>query len=340
LFQTISGLLYHWLNDAALTRLAGRSARNGAATTRQEATKFGAGVQAYLHFCRTEKGLASNTLENYRRDLERLEKFVMGTPPSAVTAKTLRNYLDSLKQAGLSYRSMARHLTAIRSFFEFLAQEGEIEANPADLLSSPKIGTALPKYLNCDRVNALVDAPDTGKPNGQRDRAMLELLYATGLRVSELVGLRMSDLDTEAALVRVIGKGSKQRLVPLGREALAAVEGYISSERPRLLKGRTSAYLFVTNRGTKMTRQGFWKLIRGHGRAAGIFRNLSPHVLRHTFATHLLEGGADLRSVQMMLGHSDIGTTQIYTHVMRSRLRQTVDQHHPRARAKRRLATP
>jgi len=263
----------------------------------------------------------------------------MGTPPSGVSTEILRNYLDSLKPAGLSYRSMARHLTSIRGFFEFLAQEGEIEANPADLLIAPKIGTALPKYLNYERVNALVVAPDAGKRNGLRDQAMLQLLYATGLRVSELVGLRISDLDAEAAVVRVIGKGSKQRLVPLGREALAAVDGYISGERPRLLKGRSSAYLFVTNRGTKMTRQGFWKLLRGHGRAAGIFRNLSPHVLRHTFATHLLEGGADLRSVQMMLGHSDIGTTQIYTHVMRSRLRQTVDQHHPRAGGKRRPAT-
>jgi len=296
-------------------------------------------VRSYLHFCRTEKGLASNTLESYRRDLGRLEEFLKGTPPAGVSLEILRNYLDSLKGAGLSYRSIARHLTALRSFFEFLAQEGEIEANPADLLNSPKIGTALPKYLNYERVNALVEAPDAGKPNGLRDQAMLQLLYATGLRVSELVGLRMSDLDAEAAVVRVIGKGSKQRLVPLGREALGAVEGYISGERPQLLKGRTSPYLFVTNRGTKMTRQGFWKLLRGHGRAAGIFRNLSPHVLRHTFATHLLEGGADLRSVQMMLGHSDIGTTQIYTHVMRSRLRQTVDQHHPRAGGTRRPTT-
>jgi len=288
-------------------------------------------MRSYLHFCRTEKGLASNTLESYRRDLERLDKFLAGAPPASVSPDTLRVYLDSLKEAGLAYRSMARHLTAVRSFFEFLAQEGEIEANPADLLKTPKIGTTLPKYLNYQRVNALVVAPDAGKANGLRDQAMLQLLYATGLRVSELVGLRISDLDTEAAVVRVIGKGGKQRLVPLGREALGAVEAYTGGERPRLLKGRTSAYLFVTNRGTKMTRQGFWKLLRGHGRTAGIFQNLSPHVLRHTFATHLLEGGADLRSVQMMLGHSDIGTTQIYTHVMRSRLRQTVDEHHPRS---------
>ena len=296
-------------------------------------------MRSYLRFCRTEKGLASNTLESYRRDLERLAKFVGDTPPAGISTETLRNSLDSLKEDGLSHRSIARHLTAIRNFFEFLAQEGEIEANPADLLNSPKLGTALPKYLNYQRVNALVQAPDAGKSNGLRDQAMLQLLYATGLRVSELVGLRMSDLDVEAAVVRVIGKGSKQRLVPIGREALRAIEDYIRGERSSRLKGRISAYLFVTNRGTRMTRQGFWKLLRGHGRAAGIHRNLSPHVLRHTFATHLLEGGADLRSVQMMLGHADIGTTQIYTHVMRSRLRQTVDEHHPRAGGTRRPTT-
>jgi integrase/recombinase XerD len=292
---------------------------------------IGAGVQSYLHFCRTEKGLASNTLQSYRRDLERLCAFFKDLPARDVSLDGLRSYLDELRLAGLSNRSIARHLTAIRNFFEFLAQEGETEANPADLLASPKIGSALPKYLNYERVNALVAAPDAGKTNGLRDQAMLQLLYATGLRVSELVSLRVGDLDADSAVLRVVGKGNKQRLVPLGREALSAVEGYVRSERPNLLKGRSSPYLFVTNRGTKMTRQGFWKLLRGHGRTAGIFRNLSPHVLRHTFATHLLEGGADLRSVQTMLGHSDIGTTQIYTHVMRSRLRQTVDQHHPRA---------
>ena len=317
-----------------------RSARTGAGTTQEQGARFGAGLRSYLQFCRTEKGLASNTLESYQRDLERLGTFLQDTPPAGVTADTLRIYLDSLKASGLSYRSIARHLTVIRSFFEFLAQEGEVEANPADLLKTPKIGTALPKYLNYDRINALVEAPNPAKANGLRDQAMLQLLYATGLRVSELVGLRLSDLDAEAAVVRVIGKGGKQRLVPLGRDALAAVDTYIRSERSRLLKGRTCAYLFVTNRGTRMTRQGFWKLLRCHGRAAGIFRNLSPHVLRHTFATHLLEGGADLRSVQAMLGHSDIGTTQIYTHVMRAKLRQTVDEHHPRAGRTRRRTTP
>jgi integrase/recombinase XerD len=213
-------------------------------------------------------------------------------------------------------------------------------ANPADLLVAPKIGSSLPKYLDSRSVDRLLETPvDSGKI-GLRDRAMLDLLYATGMRVSELIKLRMADLDELGGVLRVTGKGNKQRLIPVGREALTSVDRYQVEQRPSLLKGRVSPFLFVTARGTAMTRQGFWKLLRGYGKAAGIISEfgrkgaLSPHVLRHTFASHLLEGGADLRSVQTMLGHSDIGTTQIYTHVMRSRLRQTVDEHHPRARAK------
>jgi integrase/recombinase XerD len=202
---------------------------------------------------------------------------------------------------------------------------------------APKIGASLPKYLDHERIGQLIEAPDSGTATGLRDHAMLDLLYATGLRVSELIKLRVSDLDEFQGVVRVTGKGGKQRLVPVGKAALSAIEEYRTGQREELLGGRVSAFLFVTARGTCMTRQGFWKLLRGHGKQAGIFRSLSPHVLRHTFATHLLEGGADLRSVQTMLGHADIGTTQIYTHVMRSRLRQTVDEHHPRA-AKRKTA--
>jgi integrase/recombinase XerD len=215
-----------------------------------------------------------------------------------------------------------------------LLEEGEMAHNPAELLVSPKIGASLPKYLDHERMAELIEAPDTAKPTGLRDHAMLDLLYATGLRVSELIKLRVADLDEYGGVLRVIGKGNKQRLVPVGKAALGSVEEYRAQQREQLLGGRVSPFLFVTARGTAMTRQGFWKLLRGHGKQAGIFRSLSPHVLRHTFATHLLEGGADLRSVQTMLGHADIGTTQIYTHVMRSRLRQTVDQHHPRATAR------
>jgi integrase/recombinase XerD len=291
-------------------------------------------VRSYLHFCRTEKGLAENSLQSYGRDLAQLGKFLASAPLSAVTLETLRSYLDHLRAVGLGSRSIARQVTTLRGFFASRLEEGDLPGNPAELLAAPKIGSSLPKYLDSSTVDQLLKTPQENSATGLRDRAMLDLLYATGLRVTELTGLRVSDLDASEGTVRVIGKGNKQRLVPVGREALHSVERYTSELRPRLLKGRVSPYLFVTARGTRMTRQGFWKLLKSHGKSAGVFRKLSPHVLRHTFATHLLEGGADLRSVQTMLGHADIGTTQIYTHVMRSRLQQTVDRHHPRAARK------
>ena len=291
-------------------------------------------VRSYLHFCRIEKGLTPNSLHAYRRDLTRLSAFLRRLPLTSINLDTLRSYLDHLRAAGLSNRSIARQVTTLRGFFGYLVEEGVLQANPAELLVAPKIGTPLPKYLDSLRLNHLLQAPREDSRTGLRDRAMLGLLYASGLRVSELTALRVSDLDETEGMVRVIGKGNKQRLVPVGREALKAVERYRLEQRPRLLKGRVTQYLFVTARGTRMTRQSFWKLLRAHGKNAGIFHGVSPHIVRHTFATHLLEGGADLRSVQAMLGHADIGTTQIYTHVMRSRLRQTVDQHHPRASRK------
>jgi integrase/recombinase XerD len=229
---------------------------------------------------------------------------------------------------------MARQVTTLKGFFGFLLENGTLNANPAELLVAPKIGSSIPKFLDAGSVDQLIGSPDVASPTGLRDRAMLDLLYATGLRVSELIKVRVADLDELAGTLRVIGKGDKQRLVPVGREALQSIESYRTGLRGQLLKNRVSPYLFVTARGGAMTRQGFWKLLRVHGKTAGIFRNLSPHILRHTFATHLLEGGADLRSVQTMLGHSDIGTTQIYTHVMQSHLRQTIDRHHPRASRK------
>jgi integrase/recombinase XerD len=294
-------------------------------------TTFEAGMRSYLQFCRTEKGLAYNTLDSYRRDLSQFGAFIGEGPLSSVRLDTLRAYLDGLQAVGLSNRSIARQVAALRGFFGFLLEEGEIAVDPSELLVAPQIGSSLPKYLDSGKLEHLLASPDETSPTGLRDRAMLDLLYATGLRVSELIKLRVADLDELQGTVRVIGKGDKQRLVPVGSHALGSIERYRTSLRPRLLRGRVSPYLFVTARGTAMTRQGFWKLLRGYGKNSGIFRNLSPHVLRHTFATHLLEGGADLRSVQAMLGHADIGTTQIYTHVMRSRLRQAVEQHHPRA---------
>jgi integrase/recombinase XerD len=310
-------------------------------------------IKSFLHFCRGEKGLAKNSLEAYRLDLSQFGSFLKapcarsrGVDNGSQTAEdfanisleTLRHYLDSLRKAGLANRSIARHVTTLRNFFAFLVEEGVVPINPAELLVAPKIGTSLPKYLDTGSMDRLLATPAENDATGLRDRAMLDLLYAAGLRVSELIRLRVADLDPLAGLLRVTGKGNKQRLIPVGRPALASLERYQKEQRSSLLRGRTSPYLFVTARGTAITRQGFWKLLRGYGKEAGIISEfgrkgvLSPHVIRHTFATHLLEGGADLRSVQTMLGHSDIGTTQIYTHVMRSRLRQTVDKHHPRAR--------
>jgi integrase/recombinase XerD len=286
-------------------------------------------ISSFLDYCRVEKGLATNTLEAYSRDLKAFTAFRQ--PENGIPElEDLRLYLDSLYKTGLGSRSIARHLATLRNFYRFLASDGKIAIDPTERLVAPKQWQNIPKFLNREQIDKLLAAPDIAKPTGVRDRAMLELLYATGLRVSELCGVRIADLQFEAGVLRTIGKGNKQRLTPVGKSALAAVREYLQAARPKLLSGRSSSFLFVTARAGRLTRQGFWKLLLGHGKRAGIFQGLTPHVIRHSFATHLLEGGADLRSVQTMLGHADISTTQIYTHVMRSRLRQTIEQHHPR----------
>ena len=287
-------------------------------------------VQAFLDFCRVEKGLSANSLSAYAADLERLKKF-RGEAAGVPGIEELRHYLDTLYQAGLSSRSVARHVATLRNFCTFLVREGVLPTDPSEHLRTPKQWQAIPKFLNLEQIEKLIAAPDTARPSGLRDRAMLELLYATGLRVSELCRVGVSDLNLEMGVLRTTGKGNKQRLVPVGKAAVLAVRAYLESGRNALLKHRASRYLFVTARGGCLTRQAFWKLLGGYGRKAGIFHGLTPHVLRHSFATHLLEGGADLRSVQVMLGHADISTTQIYTHVMRSRLQRVVEEHHPRA---------
>ena len=287
-------------------------------------------IQAFLNFCRVEKGLAHNSIQSYQLDLKRLSDAQPG-PARDLQPGDLARYVESLYGAGLSARSVARHITTLRNFYRFLIQEGQLDQDPTEFLAQPKQGTTLPKYLNLGEVDQLVGAPPLDKPTGLRDRAMLELLYATGLRVSELCRLEISAVERAMGLLRVTGKGNKQRIVPFGDAAGAAIDQYLGDGRPRLLKGRASRFLFVTARGSAMTRQSFWKLLRGYGRRAGISRPLTPHVIRHSFATHLVEGGADLRSVQIMLGHADISTTQVYTHVARSRLRDIVDRHHPRA---------
>jgi integrase/recombinase XerD len=298
----------------------------------RSAAPYSVQIQAFLDYCRIEKGLAANSLEAYGRDLARFARACQPEAPEAFPGPdALRRYLDSLSEGGLESRSIARHLTTLRNFVGFLLREGRIQQDPTAHLTLPKQWQNLPKYLSFMEIDRLLEAPDPAKPTGVRDRAMLQLLYASGLRVTELCELQSSDFMEDVGVVRVMGKGGKQRLVPAGRPALAAVCEYRDGARAVLLRGRSSRYLFVTARGTRMTRQGFWKLLAGHGKRVGIFRHLTPHVIRHSFATHLLEGGADLRSVQTMLGHADISTTQIYTHVMRSRLRKTVDEHHPRA---------
>jgi integrase/recombinase XerD len=288
---------------------------------------------AFLNFCRLEKGLSDNSISAYSTDLESLNSFLTESGPFSgdPDAEKLRHYIDHLQKSGLSPRSVARRIATLRNFYGFLMREGLIGSDPTEHLRAPRQWQTIPKFLNLQEIEKLIQAPDVSRPNGLRDRAMLELLYATGLRVSELCQLGKSDIDTGMGYLRATGKGNKQRLVPVGDAALRQVEAYLAGGRERLLKGRPSRYLFVTARGGCLTRQAFWKLLAGYGRKSGIFRGLTPHVLRHSFATHLLEGGADLRSVQVMLGHADISTTQIYTHVMRPRLRETVDKHHPRA---------
>lgn len=291
-------------------------------------------AESFLNFCRVEKGLANHTLSSYRLDLERF-KSELPVPEQQATAQQLADYVESLYGAKFSPRSIARHVATLRNYYRFLAREGEVGQDPAEFLASPKQWSTLPKYLNREEIERLLESPDGSEPRGLRDRAMLELLYATGLRVSELCGLELAAVERRMGVLKVIGKGNKQRVVPFGEPAGAALDRYLAAGRPKLLKGRASRYLFVTARGSAhdsaMTRQTFWSLIRKHGHSVGIFRRLTPHVVRHSFATHLVEGGADLRSVQIMLGHADISTTQVYTHVARRRLREVIDQHHPRA---------
>ena len=295
-------------------------------------TEISRQITHFLTFCRMEKGLSKNSLAAYGRDLESLRTFAEPLTGGGIPdAELLNKYINSLYSQNLSGRSIARHISSMRSLFGFLVGEQVISEDPTEHISSPRQWSTIPKFLNREQIEGLIASPDLSKPTGVRDRAMLELLYATGIRVSELVNLKLANVDRGLGLLRVTGKGNKQRIVPVHQTALETVGLYIEQARPAILKQRSSAYLFVTARGAGMTRQAFWASLKLRGKEAGIFHHLSPHVLRHSFATHLLEGGADLRSLQEMLGHADLSTTEIYTHVVRSRLRDTYDQHHPRA---------
>ncbi len=290
-------------------------------------------VRAFLKHLQVERGLAANTLSAYGRDLAKFSGFLKLRERrlEQVQRDDVLDFLAWLYRRKISSRSVARHLVTLRVFFRYSLAEGRISEDPTLNLESPKVWKALPVYLSLDQVEALLSQPDPATLLGARDAAMLEVLYSSGLRVSELVGLRMGDVDQESGCVLCMGKGNKERLVPVGRKALEALRRYLEASRPNLLRGRASPFLFLNFRGARMTRVGFWKTLKAYGRKAGLRANLSPHKLRHSFATHLLERGADLRSVQMMLGHADISTTQIYTHVTRERLRQIYKAHHPRA---------
>jgi integrase/recombinase XerD len=280
---------------------------------------------------KVERGLARNTIEAYNRDLIGFFSFLRQRHLSAANVKQedLVSFIAE-KRTQLSARSLARCLVSLRMFYRFLVSEGVISVNPARLLGIPKLYQHLPHVLTRDEVDLLLAQPDQNTTMGKRDTAILEVLYATGLRASELIGLRMTALNLEAGYLRTIGKGSKERIVPMGSKAMDSLKRYMTEGRAFLVKKGTSPYLFLNNRGGRLTRQGLWKIIKGYARKAGITKRITPHTLRHSFATHLLEGGADLRSVQVMLGHSDISTTQIYTHVARERLKEVHEKYHPR----------
>jgi integrase/recombinase XerD len=294
--------------------------------------KFESVLQVFLDFLSVEKGLSVNTVLSYSRDVQKLFRFFRKEKIHWLKAgeEDLIRFIHHQSRAGLSPRSMARVISSLKSLYRFLVLDGILKKNPAVDLSSPKTWLALPKFLTVKEVESLLSQPDEENVRGVRDKAMLELLYATGLRASELVSLKIKDLNLEDGFLLCLGKGGKERLVPIGESAVRAVRKYLDNARPKLLK-QSSEFLFVTQRGGAFTRQGFWKLLKGYARKAGLDLKISPHILRHSFATHLLERGADLRSVQLMLGHSQITTTQIYTHVSRKRLRRVYDKFHPRA---------
>jgi integrase/recombinase XerD len=290
-------------------------------------------LDQFLNYLVVEKGLSANTLEAYGRDLARYVGFVTDlgiSRPEDISAASILEFLASLKKAGLSPRSRARTLVSLRTFHKFLLTEGLAAGNPAAQIAAPRSLASLPQTLAPEEVDRLLAVPQGAGELEIRDRAMLELLYATGLRVSELVGLKMSDLQLDAGYLTAFGKRSKQRIVPMGETAREALTFYLREGRQLLLKDSECSHVFLNRAGKGLTRQGFWKIIKKRALASGIRKNITPHTLRHSFATHLLENGADLRSVQTMLGHADISTTQIYTHVTRERLKKLHEQYHPR----------
>ncbi|MFP3982270.1 MAG: site-specific tyrosine recombinase XerD [Desulfurivibrionaceae bacterium] len=291
------------------------------------------GLDYFLEYLTVEKRLADNTIASYQADLKDFLSFLAGErlALSQVTPSLIRKFQNNLQDRHLDNRTRARRLSSLRSFFRFLVAEHIIEGDPTQLIETPKIGDRLPEDLTVSEVNSLLQGEGNRFPYNSRNRAMLYLLYATGMRVSELVGLPIAGVNLKSGFVRILGKGSKERLIPFGEEAGDNLEQYISRGRPSLLKGRVSDYMFISNRGKPLTRYRFWQIIREQALGAGINKRITPHMLRHSFATHMLSHGADLRSLQLLLGHSDISTTQVYTHVDRERLRAIHQKFHPRS---------
>lgn len=291
-------------------------------------------VNEFINYLAVERGLAQNTLESYGRDLRQFQNYLMSSQIDIVkdsSRNTILTYLNSLQTKGRAVSTISRNLAAIKSFYQYLVRERYLEKDPAANLESPKLEKKLPKILSISEVEELLKQPNTYTPTGLRDKAMLELLYATGIRVSELISLNISDVNLDMGYIKCYGKGAKERIVPLGSIAAKCVQDYINKGRAKLVRTYEEAALFVNHHGNRLTRQGFWKIIKRYAREANITKEITPHTLRHSFATHLLENGADLRSVQEMLGHADISTTQIYTHVTKNRLKEVYDKAHPRA---------
>ena len=291
----------------------------------------GVTIDGYLAYLRDVRRMSPNTVESYARDLAALAAFAekRQLDPAALDRRELEAFVRSLMAGGLSPRSTARAVACVRGFYKFLAVEQRRESSPADDLRAPRAWAALPKFLDLDEVDRLLAQPDVTTPRGLRDKALISVLYATGLRVTELISLKSTNLHLREGYLTCIGKGDKERIVPIGQEATEWVQRYLADARPKLAP-KSSPWLFVNARGGPLSRVGFWKLLKEYGLKAGIARNISPHVLRHSFATHLLDRGADLRAIQMMLGHADLSTTQIYTHVLEARLRSVYDRFHPR----------
>lgn len=287
-------------------------------------------IQAFIHFLRFNEGLSDNTLQAYQRDLKKVQAWLKQTPLDKAEASDLESFLFSCFEAGQSARSIARLISSLKRFYGFLLSQNRLQADPSALLKPPTLIKKIPTVISEAQIEALLNAPDLTTALGVRDKAILELMYASGLRVSELVSLPFEQINLSAGLVQVVGKGGKERIVPIGEMAIEAIEDYLKSARPALTKNRWVAALFVSRIGRQMTRQTLWHRIKQLADIAGIRTDLSPHGLRHAFATHLINHGADLRTVQLLLGHSDLSTTQIYTHVAKERMKQIHHHHHPR----------